>query len=184
MTHSAAFFAEAIRICTAMNVAGIDAFPQDLAALRERGGCLFILGVAAARATAAFRSSPPGNEGRDEAAGSLRRLREVGFVLAVVTNRPDGGNCVTAHSETDAMHEIMMRQLPLDAFRACYLGENGLRPCRKPKPGMLLDLAGELGIDLAASFTVGDRKSDVEAGRSTGRRTVFVDLGYAAELVP
>jgi D-glycero-D-manno-heptose 1,7-bisphosphate phosphatase len=51
--------------------------------------------------------------------------------------------------------------------------------CRKPKPGMLLDAAKRHGIDLRASFMVGDRRGDVEAGAAAGCRTVFVDRGYA-----
>ena len=56
--------------------------------------------------------------------------------------------------------------------------------CRKPKPGMILEAAGELGIDLKQSFMVGDRKSDIEAGRAAGCATVFIDLGYDAEPAP
>jgi D-glycero-D-manno-heptose 1,7-bisphosphate phosphatase len=49
---------------------------------------------------------------------------------------------------------------------------------------MLLEAAKELGIDLGQSFMVGDRASDVEAGRAVGCTTVFIDLGYDAELAP
>ena len=44
---------------------------------------------------------------------------------------------------------------------------------------MLLEAAGELGIDLTRSFMVGDRNSDVEAGRAAGCATVLIDLGYS-----
>jgi D-glycero-D-manno-heptose 1,7-bisphosphate phosphatase len=44
---------------------------------------------------------------------------------------------------------------------------------------MILEIAGEFGIDLARSFMVGDRKSDVDAGRAAGCATVFIDLDYA-----
>jgi D-glycero-D-manno-heptose 1,7-bisphosphate phosphatase len=71
------------------------------------------------------------------------------------------------------------------------------RPCahRKPAPGMLLTAAAELDLDLAASWMVGDRESDVRAGRSAGCRTILLgdgtstadfvarDLGHAAELI-
>jgi D-glycero-D-manno-heptose 1,7-bisphosphate phosphatase len=83
-----------------------------------------------------------------------------------------------AHSEVDAMHEIMARQLPLDAVKACFHGHGQACDCRKPKPGMILQTAMELGINLAKSFMVGDRKSDIEAGRAAGCATVFIDLGY------
>ena len=43
---------------------------------------------------------------------------------------------------------------------------------------------GRPSIDLAASVMVGDRSSDVEAGRAAGCKTVFIDLGYVSELKP
>ena len=50
--------------------------------------------------------------------------------------------------------------------------------CRKPKPGLLLDAAPR-DDDLAASFMVGDRWRDIEAGRRAGcRATILVDYGY------
>ena len=50
-----------------------------------------------------------------DAAASLQKLKQAGFLLAVVTNQPDVGDGLIAHSEVDAMHEIMARELPLDA---------------------------------------------------------------------
>ena len=44
---------------------------------------------------------------------------------------------------------------------------------------MILEAAGEVGADLTKSFMVGDRKSDVDAGRAAGCATIFIDLGYA-----
>jgi D-glycero-D-manno-heptose 1,7-bisphosphate phosphatase len=114
-----------------------------------------------------------------EAAASLQRLKRAGFLLAVVTNQPDVANGLVPRSEVDAMHEILTRELPLDAVRTCFHGQADHCDCRKPKPGMILDLAGKLGIDLEKSFMVGDRSSDVEAGRAAGCTTVFIDHGYA-----
>ena len=51
-------------------------------------------------------------------------------------------------------------------------------PCRKPRPGMLLAAAREAGIDLSASFMVGDRWRDIEAGRNAGCKTLFIDRNY------
>ena len=114
-----------------------------------------------------------------EAAASLRKLKRAGFLLAVVTNQPDVGNGLIDQSEVDAMHESMTRELPLDAVKACFHRQADYCDCRKPKPGMILEAAGELGINLKKSFMVGDRNSDVEAGRAAGCTTVFIDLGYA-----
>jgi D-glycero-D-manno-heptose 1,7-bisphosphate phosphatase len=114
-----------------------------------------------------------------DAAASLQRLKQAGFLLAVVTNQPDVGNGLIDRSEVDAMHEIMTRELPLDAVKACFHAQAEHCNCRKPKPGMILEAATELGINLKKRFMVGDRSSDVEAGRAAGCATVFIDLGYA-----
>src|SRR3954463_14370940 len=106
------------------------------------------------------------------AAASLQRLKSAGFLLVVVTNQPDVGNGLVPRSEVDAMHEIMMRELPLDVVKACLHGQTDGCQCRKPKPGMILEAARELGIDPRMSFMVGDRKSDIEAGRASGCTTV------------
>lgn len=110
-----------------------------------------------------------------EAAASLQRLKQAGFLLAVVTNQPDVRKGLIARSEIGAMHDIMRRQLPIDALKACYHRQDEHCDCRKPKPGMILEAAGELGVNLEQSFMVGDRSSDVAAGCAT----VFIDLGYA-----
>ena len=53
---------------------------------------------------------------------------------------------------------------------------------RKPEPGMLLDAARELKLDLSRSWMVGDRWRDIDCGRRAGVRTVFIDFGYTEEL--
>ena len=139
---------------------GVIVVPQ----FRERRGL-------APRRLADFRLYP-------EAAASLGRLKRAGFLLAVVTNQPDVGNGLIPRSEVDAMHEVMRRELPVDIVKACFHGQADHCDCRKPKPGMILAAASELGIDLGRSFMVGDRNSDVAAGRNAGCTTVFIDLGY------
>jgi D-glycero-D-manno-heptose 1,7-bisphosphate phosphatase len=108
----------------------------------------------------------------------LGRLKEAGYLLVVVTNQPDVGRGVIAPSVLEAMHRRLATELPIDLIRACvHDGKEGCA-CRKPKPGMLLAAAELLNIDLGASFMVGDRASDIEAGCIAGCRTVFIDLGY------
>jgi D-glycero-D-manno-heptose 1,7-bisphosphate phosphatase len=113
-----------------------------------------------------------------EAAAALRRLKQAGFALAVVTNQPDVGHGLIARADVEAMHEIVARELPVDAIKSCYHRQTDNCDCRKPKAGMLLAAADELGVDLGRSFMVGDRGSDVEAGRAVGCATVFIDLDY------
>ena len=113
-----------------------------------------------------------------DAAPSLGRLKREGFLLAVVTNQPDVGHGRILRTEVEAMHEILQGELPIDALKACFHRQDEHCDCRKPKPGMILAAAHELGIDLAKSFMVGDRGSDVAAGRAAGCTTIFIDLGY------
>jgi D-glycero-D-manno-heptose 1,7-bisphosphate phosphatase len=114
----------------------------------------------------------------DSAARHLHRLKDAGYLLVVVTNQPDVGRGVIAPSVLEAMHRRLAAELPIDLIRACvHDGKDGCA-CRKPKPGMLLAAAELLNIDLGASFMVGDRGSDIEAGCTAGCRTVFIDLGY------
>jgi histidinol-phosphate phosphatase family protein len=72
------------------------------------------------------------------------------------------------------------------AFRYCFhLNADGCS-CRKPAPGMILDLAADLDLDLKASWMVGDAETDVQAGRAAGCRTALIgqrDTGSAADII-
>jgi transaldolase len=116
-----------------------------------------------------------------EVPAALARLRAAGFLLVVVTNQPDVARGEQRREVVDATHARLLAELPLDAIEVCF--EDGDdAPRRKPNPGMLLDAARRLGIDLPRSFLVGDRWRDVEAGRRAGCTTLFVDRGYAESL--
>lgn len=109
------------------------------------------------------------------------KLKQAGFVLVVATNQPDVGRGTLLQSTVEAIHAHMSRLLPIDRIEVCYHPGKGASDCdcRKPKPGMLLRAAQELGIDLAQSWMVGDRWRDVDCGHAAGCRTVFIDYGYA-----
>ncbi len=105
-------------------------------------------------------------------------LRQAGFLLVLATNQPDVGNGLVSREEVERMNEALDRALNLDAIKVCFHGQHEGCDCRKPLPGMLLDAAREMSIDLNRSYMVGDRRSDVEAGHAAGCRTVFIDQGY------
>ena len=115
---------------------------------------------------------------------AVRRLKQNGFVVVVVTNQPDIGAGLVMREEVDAMHEQLCAQAPIDGIELCPHVAGDTCECRKPAPGMLKYAACNHQLDLNESFMVGDRVSDVEAGRRAGCRTVFVDLGYTAECAP
>lgn len=115
-------------------------------------------------------------------AQAVRDLKAAGFLIVVATNQPDIGNSKVDAAVVDAMHAILHRKLPLDAIAMCAHRQDENCPCRKPKAGLLTDMAARLGIDLPKSYMVGDRWSDVVAGRTAGCYTVFVNRGYAESL--
>jgi len=78
----------------------------------------------------------------------------------------------------EAMHVKLRSLLPIDDVLVCYHPEGEGCGCRKPAPGMILRAAATWRIDLAASYMVGDRWRDVEAGRAGGCRTVFIRNQY------
>jgi D-glycero-D-manno-heptose 1,7-bisphosphate phosphatase len=106
------------------------------------------------------------------------RLRTAGFELVVVTNQPDVARGTQTMEAVRRINNALLVTLALDEIIVCPHDDADGCACRKPKPGMLVDAAQRRGIDLAASFMVGDRWRDVEAGRGVGCRTVFVDRGY------
>jgi D-glycero-D-manno-heptose 1,7-bisphosphate phosphatase len=109
----------------------------------------------------------------------LQRLKDRGFVLIVVTNQPDVARGTTPKKTVDDINEVIARELPaIDRVLVCFHDNGDDCGCRKPKPGMLLTGAAEFDIDLARSYVVGDRRSDVEAGIATGSRTIFIDRAY------
>jgi D-glycero-D-manno-heptose 1,7-bisphosphate phosphatase len=116
-----------------------------------------------------------------DAADSAVVMKQAGFRLVVVTNQPDVGHGRIERSVVEEMHRRLAIMLPVDAIEACYHRHGDGCDCRKPKPGMLRRAAARLGLDCKKSFMIGDRASDVEAGRAAGCTTIFIDLGYADE---
>lgn len=110
---------------------------------------------------------------------ALSGLAEEGFLLFVVTNQPDVARGTQRRSLVEAMHSALSKTLPVDRFYVCYHDDTDACECRKPKPGLLLTAAAEHGISLPASYMIGDRWRDVEAGQRAGCRTVWIDCGYA-----
>jgi D-glycero-D-manno-heptose 1,7-bisphosphate phosphatase len=119
-----------------------------------------------------------------EAPAACRRLKAAGFLLIVATNQPDVGRGTMKKEIVEAMHAKMRRELPIDRVEVCYHPGHGQSncDCRKPKPGLLVNAARELKIDLARSWMIGDRWRDIDCGHAAGCRTIFIDRGYAENL--
>ena len=114
----------------------------------------------------------------DGAADECDRLRSAGFRLVVVSNQPEVARGTLDRADLETMHLRLGAEIAVDSIRCCPHDDGDGCACRKPKPGMLLAAAEDFAIDLPRSYMVGDRWRDVEAGRSAGCRTVFIDRGY------
>jgi D-glycero-D-manno-heptose 1,7-bisphosphate phosphatase len=96
-----------------------------------------------------------------------------------VTNQPDIARGTQTRAEVDKMHERLRSLVPLDEVCVCPHDDCDACACRKPKPGMLLNAAERLDLDLARSASVGDRWRDIEAARGAGVTAIHVDRHYA-----
>lgn len=112
---------------------------------------------------------------------AVRRISDAGFLTIVVTNQPDVATGITPRATVDAMHEELRRRLPIHEIKICYHTDADDCSCRKPKPGMILEAASEHDIDLGASYFVGDRWRDIDAGHSVGCFTILVDHGLVQD---
>jgi len=126
---------------------------------------------------------------------ALRRLREAGFRLIVVTNQAVIARGEATEADVARIHRHLEWELGkdgayLDAIYFCPhhpdAGFPGERPelkivcdCRKPAPGLVEQACRDLDIDPAASWMIGDHTRDIEMARRAGLRSILVRTGHA-----
>jgi len=124
------------------------------------------------------------------AAVGLRAMAEQGAHLFIVTNQSGIARGYFTEADAQACNAALCRLLAEQGIAIagvyyCPYHPEGLgryrcdSPLRKPQPGMLLQAAAERALDLSACWMIGDKKSDVLAGRSAGCRTILVQTGAA-----
>ena len=109
----------------------------------------------------------------------VRRLREAGYLLVCVTNQPDIAAGTVTRDLVDRLNGELVSSLSLDAVYVCPHRTADGCECRKPRAGMLLAAARDLGIDLADSWLVGDRWVDVAAGLAAGVEPILLETPYS-----
>jgi D-glycero-D-manno-heptose 1,7-bisphosphate phosphatase len=124
------------------------------------------------------------------AAPAIRLLNDNSWLAIVITNQAGVARGYFSEAMIQTIHDRLKQELAnsgakLDAIYCCVhhpsIGEPPYRldcDCRKPKPGLIRRAAKELEIDLAASWMVGDRSSDIELARNAGINSAFVLSGY------
>jgi len=119
-----------------------------------------------------------------EAIAAINRRK---IPVAVVTNQAGIGRGMYGVDAYRAVNSAIEAFLALsgahiDAWYFCPHHPDVECTCRKPRPGMVLDASNDLSLDLGRSVLVGDKVSDLEAGRAAGCRTVLVRTGYGRQV--
>ena len=123
---------------------------------------------------------------------AVRLLNGAGFCVVVVTNQRGVATGLIDEAFLNTVHDVMTERFRRGGAcieRFYYCPHDPQAPieqyrrdctCRKPKPGLVLRAADDLGIDLTRSFVVGDKLSDVAVARSVGATGILVQTGYGA----
>jgi len=130
----------------------------------------------------------------DGVPAGLLALRKAGFRLVVVTNQAGVARGKFTEADVDAVHQRIASLVEdatgseslIDRFYYCPYHPEGTKPeyrrdhsWRKPHPGMLVQAARDMGLDLSRSWLVGDQVRDIRAGKAAGCRTVILNSEVA-----
>jgi D-glycero-D-manno-heptose 1,7-bisphosphate phosphatase len=120
---------------------------------------------------------------------ALRELAELDYAIFIITNQAGiSEGRITLDQFNDINNEVL-RQISSTGINVhetylCPHSEDATCDCRKPKPKLLQDAAKQHGVDLAASWMIGDRPSDVLTGVNAGTRTILVMTGAPDAIAP
>jgi len=118
------------------------------------------------------------------AAESIRTLNSLGFLTIIVTNQAPIHKGILTFEELETINqrlwdELQSRQAFYNALYFCPHATDAKKCfCRKPEPGLVFQAALDFEIDLRASFFIGDKLSDIEAGKKSKCRTILVLTGW------
>jgi histidinol-phosphate phosphatase family protein len=111
--------------------------------------------------------------------GALRRLRNLGFQLVIVSNQAAVAKGLLtwealAHITQMSLNRFQAAGGAIDAAFFCLHQSSDSCECRKPGPGLLQESAGWLKIDFNRSFLIGDSPADIVAGAAMNCKTVYL----------
>lgn len=121
------------------------------------------------------------------AAKGIRRLRNLGLAVVVITNQSAIARGYFGLDALALVHqriEDLLRQegTSVDRFYVCPHGPDDGCACRKPGTELALRAAADFGADLSRSFMIGDKSSDILLGKAVGARSILVRTGYGREV--
>jgi D-glycero-D-manno-heptose 1,7-bisphosphate phosphatase len=115
---------------------------------------------------------------------ALRRLKDAGYALVIVTNQSGIGRGKFTEADFEAVQRRLISELGIGLIDATYMcpdipGVENSR--RKPSPAMILEAAAGRGIDLSRSWMIGDKDIDVQCGLRAGTKSILVLTGHGDE---
>jgi len=113
-----------------------------------------------------------------EAEPALRKLKSAGFLLIATTNQPGLSRGYQSRRELDRMHDALRRTFPLDDIMVCPHDESDHCPCRKPRPGLLVEASFKWHVNLDQSYVISDKWQDSEAARTAGCTSLLIKSAY------
>ena len=123
----------------------------------------------------------------------IRKIRSTGFLTFIISNQPDIALNKIKQSTKIKLEKtfqslLATNQIKFEEIKYCNHHEQSINPnysrycsCRKPKPGMIFELAEKWSLDLGSSFIIGDTWRDIEAGRKAGCKTILVKRPWSLE---
>lgn len=108
----------------------------------------------------------------------LEMLHSNGFLLFIISNQPDISRGNIEEGTTERINEILYEKFPVKEIMVCPHDDKDNCSCRKPKPGMILQLAEKYNIDLKDSYVIGDGLKDMKAGEAAGCTCILIDTPY------
>lgn len=117
---------------------------------------------------------------------ALQTLTDKGFDIIIISNQAGVGDGVFTESAMWNVHKKMIREMGkqgilIHSAQYCTHGKNENCTCRKPKTGLLQTAVEGIDFDKKKTYLVGDKLSDIEAGKNFGIKTILVRTGYGLE---
>lgn len=130
---------------------------------------------------------------------SLQRIHSSQYKIFIITNQSVVGRGIISHAEAEKINLQLINEIEssggrIDGVYMCPHTPEDNCPCRKPRPGMILQAAAEFSVDLGHSILIGDAISDIIAGQTagvgknvlvkTGRGAAQIELPIASQIPP
>jgi D-glycero-D-manno-heptose 1,7-bisphosphate phosphatase len=112
----------------------------------------------------------------------MQRLAKLNYRVFIVTNQAGIAEGRLTEKDFYRLNDVLLELLEPTGVKVtktyvCPHGEDAKCACRKPKPKLLFDAAREYEVELKGSWSIGDRESDIKAGKAAGTKTILVQTG-------